>query len=192
MVLDIEDKARLRHQLMEHRRSTPQTEREAINHAIYQQVVQQKCYADCATLFIYYSTVDEIDTHEIIADALRRGKRVCVPKCMPGHRMQPRCIQSEQDLTEQTFGIPEPGEHCAAVAPADIDLCIIPALACDLTGSRLGYGGGFYDRFLLLTPACRMVLCAQARVLPYIPAQPHDVPCDCILTEREVMLIHER
>lgn len=192
MALDTMDKAQLRRQLIAQRRDTAPAEKHAIDRAVCERILQQEEYLRCKTLFIYYSTEEEIDTHAVIADALRRGKRVCLPKCLPGHVMQPRAIVSERDLTEQTFGIPEPGIHCAVVAPEEIDLCIVPALACDKTGARLGYGGGFYDRFLPTTPAYRMVLCAHARMLECVPAQPHDIRCDCIITEQEVMLIHER
>lgn len=105
--------------------------------------------------------------------------------------MQPRAITSEGDLTEETFGIPEPGAHCTAVPPDEIDLCLVPTLACDKTGARLGYGGGFYDRFLPQTSACRMALCAQARLLEQVPAEPHDIRCGCIITEQEVVQVHE-
>lgn len=192
MALDFMDKAALRRELLAQRRDTPPTERAALNRAIAQRVLNSEPYRTCKTLFVYHSTAEEIDTSAIIDDALRQGKQVCLPKCLPGHVMQPRRITSEADLTEQSFGIPEPGAHCRPVAPEEIDLCIVPALACDASGARLGYGGGFYDRFLPQTAAYRMVLCAQKRLLPQIPAQPHDVRCDCIVTEQEVMLIHER
>lgn len=162
-----------------------------INRAITANVLSQSVYQSCQTLFVYCSTPEEIDTRAIITDALRHDKRVCLPKCMPGHRMQLRQIASFDDLTEQTYGIDEPGSHCPVILPEQVDLCIIPALACDASGARLGYGGGFYDRFLTQTQACRMVLCAQERILPYVPVQPHDIRCDCIVTEQEVMLIHE-
>lgn len=192
MALHTVDKSALRRQLLHSRHAVPQAEREAIHQAICQRVLSSEPYQNAGTIFAYWSTADEIDTHAIIADALRQGKRVCVPKCMPGHRMEPRQIGSEEDLTEETFGIPEPGVHCAVIPPEEIQLCLVPALACDASGARLGYGGGFYDRFLPKTPAYRMALCAQDRILEAIPVQEHDIRCNCIVTETEVMLIHER
>ncbi len=185
------DKAELRERLIVRRRNMSDETRAVINRAICQRVLESRPYQNCGTLFIYCSTVEEIDTHAIIADALRQGKRVCLPKCLPGHVMQPRQITSKDDLTERFHGIREPGVHCHAIAPEKIDLCIVPALACDATGARIGYGGGYYDRFLPKTRAYRMALCASSRVLSHIPVQPHDVRCDCIVTEQEVMLIHE-
>lgn len=192
MALNTVDKASLRQTLLIQRKKTPKPVRDAVNRAICAQVLQSEPYRMAKTLFIYWATEDEIDTHAIIADALRQGKQVCVPKCLQQHKMEPRRIFSEADLTEQTFGILEPGAHCKTVPLAEIDLCIIPALACDPAGARLGYGGGFYDRFLPTVSAYRMVLCAQERILPKVPVCAHDIRCDCIVTEQEVRLIHER
>ena len=191
MALDTMDKASLRRELLRQRKQTAPAEKAAIDRAITEKVLQSELYRRSRTLFVYYSTADEIDTHAIIADALRCGKRVCLPKCLPGHIMQPRIITSERDLTEETFGIPEPGAHCTAVLPNEIDLCLVPALACDQTGARLGYGGGFYDRFLPQTSANCIALCAQARLLGHVPAEPHDIRCGCIITEQDVVLVHE-
>lgn len=191
MASDTMDKGSLRQELLQQRKQIPSAQKIVIDCAITQKVLQSESYQRSKTLFVYCSIADEIDTHTIIVDALARGKRVCLPKCLPGHVMQPRVITSEGDLSEQTFGIPEPGAHCAAVSPDEIDLCIVPALACDKTGARLGYGGGFYDRFLPQTSAYCMALCAQARLLERLPVEPHDVRCGCIITEQEVVLVHE-
>ena len=178
-----EQKKQLRGELLRLRRETPRQQKQAIDRQICQHVINSPEYRQAQTIFAYWSTDEEIDTHAILADARQRSKRVCVPKCLKGHRMIARQICSEADLTEQTFGIPEPGEQCPEIAPEEIDLCLVPALACDASGIRLGYGGGFYDRFLPQTAACRMVLCAQERFLQQVPAEQHDMHCDCVVTE---------
>lgn len=187
-----EQKKQLRGELLRLRRETPRQQKQAIDRQICQHVINSPEYRQAQTIFAYWSTDEEIDTHAILADARQRGKRVCVPKCLKGHRMIARQICSEADLTEQTFGIPEPGEQCSEIAPEEIDLCLVPALACDASGIRLGYGGGFYDRFLPQTAACRMVLCAQERFLQQVPAEQHDMHCDCVVTENEVMRVYEK
>lgn len=192
MELNTVDKTGLRRQLLAARRATTQPERNAMNQSICRTVLATVQYQYADTMFIYWSTSDEIDTHAIIVDAWQQGKRVCVPKCLPGHHMEARQILSEADLTGECFGIPEPGAHCPVIPLDKIQLCIVPALACDSAGFRLGYGGGFYDRFLPQTPAYRMALCAQARILETVQPQPHDVRCNCIITEHEVIRIHER
>ena len=187
-----EQKKQLRGELLRLRRETPRQQKQAIDRQICQHVINSPEYRQAQTIFAYWSTDEEIDTHAILADARQRGKRVCVPKCLKGHRMIARQICSEADLTERTFGIPEPGEQCPEIAPEEIDLCLVPALACDASGIRLGYGGGFYDRFLPQTAACRMVLCAQERFLQQVPAEQHDMHCDCVVTENEVMRVYEK
>lgn len=187
-----EQKKQLRGELLRLRRETPRQQKQAIDRQICQHVINSPEYRQAQTIFAYWSTDEEIDTHAILADARQRGKRVCVPKCLKGHRMIARQICSEADLTEQTFGIPEPGKQCPEIAPEEIDLCLVPALACDASGIRLGYGGGFYDRFLPQTAACRMVLCAQERFLQQVPAEQHDMHCDCVVTENEVMRVYEK
>ncbi len=187
-----EQKKQLRGELLRLRRETPRQQKQAIDRQICQHVINSPEYRQAQTIFAYWSTDEEIDTHAILADARQRGKRICVPKCLKGHRMIARQICSETDLTEQTFGIPEPGEQCSEIAPEEIDLCLVPALACDASGIRLGYGGGFYDRFLPQTAACRMVLCAQERFLQQVPAEQHDMHCDCVVTENEVMRVYEK
>ena len=77
------------------------------------------------------------------------------------------------------------------IAPASIDLIITPALACDRAGFRLGYGGGYYDRFFARTAAAAMVLCAEVRLLDRLPREPHDRRCRWITTERRVLRTDE-
>ena len=151
-----EQKKQLRGELLRLRRETPRQQKQVIDRQICQHVINSPEYRQAQTIFAYWSTDEEIDTHAILADARQRGKRVCVPKCLKGHRMIARQICSEADLTEQTFGIPEPGEQCPEIAPEEIDLCLVPALACDASGIRLGYGGGFYDRYLADREALRL------------------------------------
>ena len=177
-----EQKKQLRGELLRLRRETPRQQKQAIDRQICQHVINSPEYRQAQTIFAYWSTDEEIDTHAILADARQRGKRVCVPKCLKGRRMIARQICSEADLTEQ----------CPEIVPEEIDLCLVPALACDASGIRLGYGGGFYDRFLPQTAACRMVLCAQERFLQQVPAEQHDMHCDCVVTENEVMRVYEK
>ena len=123
-----EQKKQLRGELLRLRRETPRQQKQAIDRQICQHVINSPEYRQAHTIFAYWSTDEEIDTHAILADARQRGKRVCVPKCLKGHRMIARQICSEADLTEQTFGIPEPVEQCPEIAPEEIDLRQEPAL----------------------------------------------------------------
>ncbi len=91
-----------------------------------------------------------------------------------------------QDLAPSRWGIPEPQpERCPLVDPSQIDLVLVPGVAFDLRGNRLGYGAGFYDRlFQRLPPSALRVACLQdVLLLDRVPAEAHDVPVDLLLTE---------
>ena len=182
----MQTKAQLRQELLPLRRALPPEEKQRIDREIAARVLQLDCFAQAQTVFLYYSTEEEISTREILHACWERGKTVCVPKCLAGHQMAARRICSLADLTEQTYGIPEPGAHCPEIPPEQIDLCIVPSLACDRAGYRLGYGGGFYDRFLCRTDAVTAALCAADRVFDRLPIDEFDISCRYIITEDEV------
>lgn len=184
----MQSKAELRERFLKERRSIPEDEKAAADSEITRRVLQHPWFQRAETVFVYYSTDDEISTHELIKACWALGKRVCVPKCLPKRQMEARCITSFDELTEQTFGIPEPGSACEVIAPDDIDLCLVPALSCDRRGYRLGYGGGFYDMFLPKTGGNTLALCAADRIVDRLPTEETDVRCGGIVTEREVIV----
>ena len=87
-----EQKKQLRGELLRLRRETPRQQKQEIDRKICQRVINSPEYRQAQTIFAYWSTDEEIDTHAILADARQRGKRVCVPKCLKGHRMIARQI----------------------------------------------------------------------------------------------------
>lgn len=152
--------------------------RRFLNHPIYEAA---------STVFCYCAMPEEIDTHAILLDALRQGKRLCVPRCGAKGVMTAHLIPSLTALTPGTYGILEPHIDCPLVPPEEISLCVVPCLCTDRAGYRLGYGGGYYDRFLAQTRAVRAALCAQQRLLAQpLPREETDLPCDLIFTERQV------
>lgn len=177
--------------MLAERAAVPEHVRDAQNRAITTRVLAEPAFQNAKTVFCYCSCGAEIDTYGILYAALAGGKTLCLPRTLGGGIMQAHAVHSLDGLHKSKFGILEPGEDCAPVDPAQIDLCIIPCLAADFSGRRLGYGGGYYDRYLPQTHAVLMVLCAQARLFAQLPAQPHDIPCDIILTEGQVIRPHE-
>lgn len=186
------NKTALRREMKRRRASVSEEERAAQNAAIARQVLSCPVYQRAKTIFCYCSVGEEIDTYPILRNALQTGKRLCLPRTGTGGRMEACAVSALEELTAGRYGIPEPGAGCPPVAPQDIDLCIVPCLAADRRGFRMGYGGGYYDRYLPRTRAVRLLLCAGARVLDAVPTEEYDVPCDILLTESQVICLHEK
>ena len=111
---------------------------------------------------MFYGVGREPDTRPVIRALLERGKRVALPKCLPGRRMQARAVSGLDKLTPGPFCIPEPGEDCPVVDREEIDLILVPNLCCDKQGHRLGHGGGYYDRYLAGYSGRTVALCPAA------------------------------
>lgn len=186
------DKREFRTRMKQMRAAESKTERLMNNQKITERVLHEMIYQQSKTVFCYCSSGDEIDTYAVLLDALAQGKKVCVPKTCGQGIMQARVIECLAQLCPGKYGILEPKADCPIAEPSEIDLCIVPCLAADRRGYRLGYGGGYYDRFLPKTAASKMLLCEQSRVFAEIPAEKHDIPCDILITESQVIYPHEK
>jgi 5-formyltetrahydrofolate cyclo-ligase len=100
--------------------------------------------------------------------------------------MQAREITGPDDLLAGKYGIPEPKAHCPVVAPEDIDLNLVLCVCCDGDGYRLGYGGGFYDRWIAKRGAPAAVICFENMIVPAVPREQHDQRADILITDAEV------
>ena len=145
-------------------------------------------YRAAATVLWYVSMPSELATVPGIEAALADGKRVAVPWC-DGDDLGLWRLEAVEELEPGTWGIPEPppsrrGEPARRIAAEAIDLVVVPGLAFDRHGRRLGHGKGYYDRLLARSPAVRAGLCFDAQVFPEVPAGPHDAVMDWVVTER--------
>lgn len=149
-------------------------------------------YRACKTLLCFVSTAIEVDTHRLIQSALANGKIVAVPYCLDGTRkMHFHRISSLEDLSIRTFGVLEPDPaKSERISDFTGSLCILPGLAFDNAGFRLGYGGGYYDRFLskVYRPAGGVTVgvCYTSCMSHRLPRGRFDVPCDILITEKYV------
>ena len=151
--------------------------------AIFRAVTGLEEYRTAGTVFCFVGTKDEIDTSLIIKHALGKGKRVAVPRCVAKGAMEAFLIDSLEGLEEGHYGILEPGEDAPRVAPGDIDLAVVPCLSCSRVGKRLGYGGGYYDRYLQNVYGTKAVICREMIMREDIPMEEHDQPVDMVITE---------
>ena len=143
-------------------------------------------YQRNAILFTYVSTAIEVDTHAIIRQALADGKRVAVPRCVPGTRfMTFYFIHDLNELAPGMFGVlePNPLRHKAATDLSN-GLCLVPAFSYDWQGYRLGYGKGGYDRFLSRFQGNIIGICYSDCVRRTLPHGRFDRPVELLVTEK--------
>lgn len=158
--------------------------------AMCRQFLRSTLYQNCSQLFCFVSLPGEPDTAAILQAALADGKCVAVPRCMSQQQMQFYRLLPEKPLLSQlepgTYGVLEPLQELPYVEPQKAlqPLCLVPGLAFDRKGGRLGYGAGYYDRFLAANAFMIKIGYAASRfVVEHVPVEPTDVRLDGIATE---------
>lgn len=154
---------------------------------IRQLILNWECFQKAETVFCFVGTDREIHTKPLIQAALDQGKRVAVPKCISKGIMEARQIRSLGELYSGSYGIEEPGEAAGIIGPEEISLALVPCLTCSEDGRRLGYGGGFYDRFLRSVPGPWAVLCRGRLMEAEIPWEAHDLLMDAVIREEGIL-----
>ncbi|WP_342774125.1 5-formyltetrahydrofolate cyclo-ligase [Lysinibacillus telephonicus] len=152
---------------------------------IKKQLLKEPSIIEGDTIAITISNKPEVDTKEIIESLWSNNKKVVVPKCNPKERsMDFYAIQHFQQLESVYMDllepIPEVTEHVAA---EEIDCIIVPGIVFDCYGYRIGYGGGYYDRYLEQFKGPLISLAFDIQIVESIPYEPHDLPIDLIITE---------
>lgn len=136
--------------------------------------------------FTYVSFRNEPDTFSLIRRGFKEKKRILVPAVVQG-QMGSCPLNSESELVLGAFGIPEPARRIFE-EPQKECVFLIPGLVFDRKGNRMGYGKGFYDRFLTNRKNLKIALAYSFQILPQIEVKNHDVPVDIIITEDEIIL----
>ena len=190
-------KSNLRARLKASRAAIPADERAAIDAAICERLVETSEYEKCEIILTYLSTEREVDTRDLVMRAIADGKRVALPRCVPGTReMSWHLVKGLDGLVTSSFGIEEPpDEDDTLIRPNTLKharaLAIVPALAFDEAGLRIGYGGGFYDTFLPSFPGTTVGLCRESHLLESLAAkgvvEEHDRAVSLVVTERRII-----
>ena len=143
----------------------------------------------CDPVMAYVSKPPEVDTHPFIRDLLREGRRVVVPIIEKETRtLRLSYLQDTTLLVKSTFHVPEPIGNEIPAQASDIRTVIIPLLAFDRRGNRLGYGAGYYDRFLAQNPGIKKIGVAfSCQETDSVPGDENDVRIDIVVTEDEVI-----
>jgi 5-formyltetrahydrofolate cyclo-ligase len=160
--------------------------------AIIERILRMPAMDNWKTLFIYVNFRSEVETLPLIRRCLESGQRVAVPLVDVGQStmIALQVTDPEQDLHPGYYGIPEPDpEKTVLVAGKEIDAVVLPGSVFDLEGGRLGYGGGYYDRFLVndAPQACRIGLAFELQVVEAVPLEPHDQRLDYLITEKRTI-----
>ncbi|CAB1245411.1 5-formyltetrahydrofolate cyclo-ligase [Clostridiaceae bacterium BL-3] len=180
------NKEDIRKKIKEKRDSMPEIKKRALDNIIFEKVLLSEEYRKAGNLFIFVSFGTEVDTHRIIKRALRDGKNVSVPKTISREKgMIAVKINHFNELKSGAYGILEPENINLRMDESTIDLCYIPGIAFDKEGGRIGYGGGYYDRFLKMTrkDSKKIALAYSFQILDKVPREEHDIPIDNIISD---------
>ena len=162
------------------KRSMTPTEIEKKSRRLAELFFASAAYRDAETIYGYLPYNQEVRTVPMLEQALRDGKKVAVPKCC-GDTMRFICLTDLTQVEKGYAGIPEPIAD-GPIARDKTALVLMPGLAFDPTGRRIGYGGGFYDRFLAEEPEHpTLALCYDFQMLPELQTEEFDIPVDTIL-----------
>ena len=182
-------KADIRKEFLNTRKNIPFGEKEILNSKIFENVKKSDLYIRSQAILAYVSTSDEVDTRKLIVHALKQNKTVAVPVCDYQKReMVFVKIDSISDLTICKKGIYEPEfDENKVITQFDNALCIVPGLAFNKNGYRVGYGGGFYDKFLEDFCGTSLGICYEQFLVDAIKVESHDIAVNYIATEHGII-----
>ena len=144
-----------------------------------------------SSIFVFLATHEETATSRLVDTYCAAGAVVLVPRLLDRTLMLAVRFTGWTDLTPGPLGILAPG--CRPEYPGPIECVLVPGLAYSPAGQRLGYGGGFYDRWLAQQPAaCRIGLCFEHQLLTNLPHEPHDEVVDYVITENRILITNAR
>ena len=177
------EKNNLRVQMLDEIASLPDDYIAASDSGIFIQVTTQKEFMEARNIMLYHSVKREPDTLKIAKLAFSMGKTVSFPQCLKNGIMHARAVHSLDELVPAVLGIPAPSETARLIEPSELDLIIVPAITYDRAGYRLGYGGGYYDRYLTVTAAFKLGLARERVIQDELPVEPHDIAVNAVTTE---------
>jgi 5-formyltetrahydrofolate cyclo-ligase len=183
----LDAKRELRARILRNRDAIPAEDREAASASIAATLSMREEFASSRTVLLTLPFGSEWDTRALLLAALARAKTVALPRVNLATRMLDICAitRLEHDAMPGYRGIPEPCAHCELLDVASIDWVLVPGVAFDRDGHRIGYGGGYYDRLLplLRADAHRVAGAFELQLVDHVPAASHDVTVDAVVTE---------
>ncbi|QFT89839.1 putative 5-formyltetrahydrofolate cyclo-ligase [Bacillus sp. THAF10] len=177
-------KEQMRQQMKARLSTISQREYELKSKMIQERFFTSKEWKNAATIGVTISRIPEVDTKNIIEAAWGEGKRVAVPKCYPKNKeMTFFSIEGFHQLETVYFGLKEPiVEETAPMGKNMMDMLLVPGLIFDTAGYRIGFGGGYYDRFLIDFTGHKFALAFQEQIVNQVPKENYDIPVHKIMT----------
>ena len=174
-------KAELRKQVLQEMKALPREQKQFIDQALTERLLQHPFYQEAKIIATYLSFPHEFQTQELIEQALKDDKKVLIPKTYPKGRME-FVVYDPQQLVKTSFGLLEPQGDLEVVDASQIDLIHVPGLAFTTKSYRIGYGGGYYDRYLEHFPGHTLSTVYHYQVQDFIPEN-HDIPVQEVLID---------
>ncbi len=163
-------------------RTMPKTADDAL---LCRWVLESEWFCQADSIMAYAAIPPEVDLSLVLEEILRMGKTLVLPRCEQDGVMTARRIDDLEQLIPGAFGILEPRPDAPVVPVENIELILVPGLAYDLAGRRLGRGKGYYDRFLAAFSGKTIGICGQ--LLPGVPVEQHDITMDAIATDHGII-----
>lgn len=166
----------------------PPQERAESDHALFARFLALPQVKAAGTLFLFWGIPGrEPETEPLVRELVRQGKRVGLPCMLPGRRIEVRQFDPCLPMKKASFGILEPPEEASLLAKEEIALALVPAVCYDRRGYRLGFGGGYYDRWLEHFSGRTVGLCRGKLLQEQVPVEAHDARVEVVLTEQETL-----
>ena len=174
-------KAELRKQVLQEMKALPLEQKQFIDQALIERLLHHPFYQEAKVIATYLSFPHEFQTQELIEQALKDGKKVLIPKTYPKGRMD-FVVYDSQQLVKTSFGLLEPQGDLEVVDASQIDLIHVPGLAFTTEGYRIGYGGGYYDRYLEHFSGHTLSTVYPCQIQDFI-SENHDIPVQEVLID---------
>ncbi|MDH4228627.1 MAG: 5-formyltetrahydrofolate cyclo-ligase [Nitrospirota bacterium] len=183
-----QEKDTLRRRIRSWRDGLSAAEVDILSEEVESRLVHVAAFQQARTLLVYAHIGSEVRTSALMARALLTGKRLVLPRVAGDRLLLFQVKNPVHDLAPAgRWGIPEPKDTCAPVEPDQVDMFLLPGLAFDPAGNRLGYGRGFFDRLLGGCPGYKVALALDGQIVETVPVGPGDCPVDAVISPTRVI-----
>lgn len=185
-----EEKKVLRNEILEIRDSLNNNEKELMDNKIFNELINTDLYKRSINIFIYISFSNEINTRNIIEKAFKDKKNVFIPKVYKDDKLMKAIkLNSIDELKKNSMGILEPIDDSNYIEKENIDLIVVPGVVFDKECNRIGYGGGYYDRYLkdIKSKKNKIALAYDLQIVDKIESEVHDIKVDYIITNTRAL-----